>query len=190
MKKYHKSFNNKIRENKSFKKTKTYFDKLYIRIFLSSLLLLILLSGKNLLKIDLFNNINNNINILPIVKLFTKIYDFESDIPVNVINNYDNIEFIDGINYVTNESYNGVTVVNSGIVIKVEKKNDYYFVTIKDDSGTEYTYGYLGSIDVSLYSYVSVNKTIGTANLINNNYSFTIEIKNGNSSNLLTLDNE
>lgn len=187
MKKNHKrfkkyqSFKNKQKRSKNNKlNNKTYFDKLYIRIFLSSLLLLILLGGKNLLKINSFHNINNNINVLPIVNLFTKIYDINNDLPVNVINNYDNIEYNSGINYITNESFNGVSVVNTGIVVKITKKNNLYYVTIKDNEGIEYIYGNLTNLDVSLYSYVTTNKTIGTAIFNNNHYSFTIEIKNGN----------
>ncbi len=188
MKKYHKSFKkyqsfkNKQKRNKNNKlnNSKTYFDKLYIRIFLSSLLLLILLGGKNLLKLNIFNTVSNNMNILPIVNLFTKVYDFNNDLPVNVINNYDNIEYNEGINYITNESFNGVSIINTGIVVKIEKKSDLYFVTIKDEDGIEYIYGNLTNLDISLYSYVTTNKTIGTANFNNNHYSFTIEIKDGN----------
>ena len=76
MRKYHKRFKKchifKRKRSKLINKNKTYFDKLYIRIFLSSLLLLALLGSKNLLKLTIFDNINNNINILPIINLFTK----------------------------------------------------------------------------------------------------------------------
>ena len=94
MRKYHKRFKKchifKRKRSKLINKNKTYFDKLYIRIFLSSLLLLALLGSKNLLKLTIFDNINNNINILPIINLFTNVYDLNEDIEVNLTNNYDN----------------------------------------------------------------------------------------------------
>lgn len=190
---YH-SFNRKSKRIKKLNKRKdkkTYFDKLYIRIFLSSLLLLILIGGKNLLKLNIIDNINNNMNILPILNLFTNMNDFNiNDLPVDLITNYENIEYSKGINYITNESFNGVATACSGIVVKIVKHNHLYEVTIKTEDDLEYIYRGLASVDVSLYSYVVVNNTIGTASFNNQKYTFNIEIKDDKASySLLNLNN-
>lgn len=198
LKKYH-SFKKKqskihrIKKRKSFKNEnkKTYFDKLYIRIFLSSILLFLLISAKNIFKLDLVNHLNSNINVIPILNLFTNIYEFNhKDLEVNLTTNYENINYLEGVNYITNESFNGVSSAATGIVIKINKIDDLYYVTIKSENNLEYTYGGLSSIDVSLYSYVVVNNIIGSAQTINNHYTFTIEIKDkDNVYSLLTLHN-
>ena len=192
-KNYH-SFNRKSKRIKKLNKRKdkkTYFDKLYIRIFLSSLLLLILIGGKNLLKLSIIDNINNNMNILPILNLFTNMNDFNiNDLPVDLITNYENIEYSKGINYITNESFNGVATACSGIVVKIVKHNHLYEVTIKTEDDLEYIYRGLASVDVYLYSYVVVNNTIGTASFNNQKYTFNIEIKDDKASySLLNLNN-
>ena len=118
-------------------------------------------------------------NILPILNLFTNMNDFYiNDIPVDLITNYESIEYSNGINYITNKSFNGVSSACSGIVVRITKQNNLYNVTIKSEDDLEYTYGGLSSIDVSLYSYVVTNNTIGTAFFNDQNYSFTLEIKN------------
>lgn len=181
MNKRFKRYNKKQRRNNKLnKKKRSYFDKLYIRIFLSSLLLLILLGSKNLFNLNIFNTVNQNMNILPIVNLFTKIYDIPEDIVVNITDNYEEIEYINGINYITNKSFNGVTIIKTGIVVKIEKLNDLYYVTIKSDDGIEYTYGNLTNLDVSIYSYVTANSTIGSALYIDDEYRFSLKIKDGN----------
>lgn len=183
MKKYYKQLKNKryknIKKQYYINKEKTYFDKLYIRIFLSSLLLLFLISSQNIFNLNIINNINNHMNILPILNLFTNMNDFYiDDIPVELITNYENVEYSNGINYITNKSFNGVSSACSGIVVRITKQNNLYNVTIKSEDDLEYTYGGLSSIDVSLYSYVVTNNTIGTAFFNDQNYSFTLEIKN------------
>lgn len=183
----------KLYKLKKYKKNKetTYFDKLYIRIFLSSLLLLVFIGCKNLFNFNIINNLNNNMNIFPLLNLFTNMDDFQiNDLPVDLITNYENIEYSNGINYITNESFNGVASASTGIVVKIIKQNNLYEVTIKSEDGLEYTYRGLSSIDVSLYSYVLVNNPIGTAYFNNQMYNFSLEIKDDNTVySLLSLNN-
>lgn len=163
------------------KQQKTYFDKLYIRIFLSSLLLLILLFSKNILKLNEVNIINKHINILPIADLFTNMYTFNSqDVKVDLSTYYEEIVYKDGINYIFNESFNGVVSASNGIVIKIKKSSDKYFVTIKDDAGIEYTYGGIVDLNVSLYNYVLTNDIIGSAKEENNKFAYSITINKNN----------
>lgn len=195
LRQYHslKKRQNKIHGIKKRKNNdqKTYFDKLYIRIFLSSILLLFLIGSKNILNVSLSNHLNNNINVIPFLNFFTKMYEFDhKDLEVDLAVNYEKIDYYNGINYITNESFNGVSSAATGIVVKINKINDLYYVTIKSEDNLEYTYGGLSSLETSLYSYVIVNDIIGSAQLINNQYKFTIEIsKNDTAYSLLTLNN-
>ena len=180
--KYLKKYNNyqkhqrRTKNKKSSNKQKTFLDKLYIRIFLSSILLFLLLFSKNVLKVNEVNYLNEHMNIFPILKLFTNIYSFSNDISVDVTTNYEFIEYKNGINYIVNESFNGVSSATKGLVVKIIKNNNLYYITIKDEQGFEYTYGELENIDVSLYEYVGTNNIIGTAKKVNNKYCFSITI--------------
>ncbi len=198
LKKYHsfKKKQNRIhrikkRKNLKTENKKTYFDKLYIRIFLSSILLFLLIGTKNIFKLDIVKHLDNNLNIFPLLNIFTNMYEFNhNDIEVNLTTNYENINYYEGVNYITNKSFNGVSAAATGIVVKINKTNNLYYITIKSEDNLEYTYGGLTNIDVSLYSYVIVNNIIGTAQTIDNQYTFTIEIKNQNNVySLLTLHN-
>lgn len=179
--KKHKERINELSIHTKNKHQKTFFDKLYIRIFLSSLLLFILMFTKNILKQEEINIINRHINMLPVINLFTNTYSFNNqDIEVIIPSNYENIEYKNGVNYIKNESFNGVNSLSSGIVIKIAKQNGLYYVTIKDEEGLEYTYGNLVSIDVSLYSYVLSNEIIASTKKENKYFTFTITIKKNN----------
>lgn len=171
------------------KQQKTFFDKLYIRIFLSSILLFLLLLTKNILKINEVNMINNHMNIFPLIQLFTNVYDFNNkDLQVDLSTNYEYINYKDGINYITNESFNGVSSASTGIVVKINKHKNMYSVTIKDENEFEYTYDGLINLDVSLYSYVLVNDVIGSVESKNNCFSYTIKInKNDKNYSLLNV---
>lgn len=171
------------------KQQKTFFDKLYIRIFLSSILLLFLLLTKNIFKINEVNIINNHMNIFPLIQLFTNVYDFNNkDLQVDLSTNYEYINYKNGINYITNESFNGVNAASTGIVVKISKHKNIYSVTIKDENEFEYIYDGLNNLDVSLYSYVLVNDVIGSVESIDSCFRYTITInKNDKTYSLLNI---
>lgn len=171
------------------KQQKTFFDKLYIRIFLSSILLLLLLLTKNIFKINEVDRINNHMNIFPLIQLFTNVYDFNNkDLQVDLSTNYEYINYKNGINYITNESFNGVNSASTGIVVKITKHKNIYSVTIKDENEFEYIYDGLNNLDVSLYSYVLVNDVIGSVESIDSCFRYTITInKNDKTYSLLNI---
>ena len=171
------------------KHEKTFFDKLYIRIFLSSILLLLLLLTKNIFKINEVNIINNHMNIFPLIQLFTNVYDFNNkDLQVDLSTNYESINYQNGINYITNESFNGVNSASIGIVVKISKHRNVYSVTIKDENEFEYTYNGLNNLDVTLYSYVLVNEVIGSVESEDSCFRYTITInKNDKTYSLINI---
>ena len=171
------------------KQQKTFFDKLYIRIFLSSILLLLLLLTKNIFKLNEVNIINNHMNIFPLIHLFTNVYDFNNkDLQVDLSTNYEYINYKNGINYITNESFNGVNSASTGIVVKISKHKNIYSVTIKDENEFEYIYDGLNNLDVSLYSYVLVNDVIGSVESEDSCFRYTITIdKNDKTYSLINI---
>ena len=171
------------------KQQKTFFDKLYIRIFLSSILLLLLVLSKNIFKINDISMINNHMNIFPLIQLFTNVYELNNkDLQVNLSTNYESIKYQNGINYITNESFNGVNSASTGIVVKINKNDNVYSITIKDEKVFEYTDKGLINLDVSLYCYVLGNDVIGSVENKDNYFSYTITItKNNNFYSLLNI---
>ena len=172
-------FKRKHTINEYHKKLNT-IDKMFIRIFFSSLLLFSLLIID---KVDykLFNNFNNSCKIFN--GLFGNFIPINNDSTVNQNIYYDIIEYEDNKNKISNYTFEGVNTCNSGVVTKISKgKNKLYSITIKADDDTNYTYLNLISCDVRIYSYISHGDLIGQAayDNINKCYSFDLMIeKNG-----------
>lgn len=170
------------------KDKKTYIDDLFLRIFLSSLLLLSLCAIERFIpNYNLRINLNYNFNLIKATKLFAntplEIITEDEVITVYEIDVYDKVSYDNGINYVTNNSYAGVDNLVSGYVVKILKDNDnngntIYTVVVKGADGLEYTYLELESIDVSLYRYLDAKETLGKAKYDNNNYNFKLIIEN------------
>ncbi len=158
-------------------KQKSYFDKLYIRIFLSSLLLLILLGGENIFNLHISSIINQNINILPIVNLFTSIYDI-NDIEVSLEKHYEEIIFKHPDNIIKSSSFNGVLAIEEGIVTKITKENNLYSVTVLSEKGINYTYRDITNIDITIYSYIKKGTIIGGSKMVDGIYTFAVSIYN------------
>lgn len=167
------------------KDKKTYIDDLFLRIFLSSLLLLGLCTlDKYYPKSNLLINLNDNFNIVKLTKIFanTPLELIKEDEVVTVYETdiYDEVKYLEGINYVSNITYAGVDNLVSGYVVKILKEYDnnnlYYSVYIKGADGLEYKYIGLESIDVSLYKFIDAKSTIGKAKFINNKYQFSLII--------------
>lgn len=170
------------------KDKKTYIDDLFLRIFLSSLLLLCLCAIERFIpNYNLRINLNYNFNLIKATKLFAntplEIITEDEVITVYETDVYDKVSYDNGINYVTNNNYAGVDNLISGYVVKILKDKDnngniIYTVVVKGADGLEYTYLELESIDVSLYRYLDAKETIGKAKYDDDAYHFKLIIEN------------
>lgn len=178
-----------------------YVTKLFFRIFLSSILLLLFvvvdkISYSSNKKYVGKNLINKNWNILKITgtinTLFGEFIIIKDDLPVDSFTMYDNIEYVDGTNLITNVNFEGVYSCESGVVTKIKKDdNNKYTITIQSMDDIVYEYSNLENIDFSIYNYVAKGEIIGSSTkeqevfkfkLViskdNERYSFYDEIKN------------
>ena len=161
------------------KKNKTnYITKLFFRIFLSSLILLILVTFT---PVSIKNKIKEDTSFLKVIKrfnsLFGEIIVLNNDEYVDSTLFYDYIEYKDNINYVTNYSFDGAYNLNNGIVTKIIKnKNETYTIYIKGEDDFLYTYYDLSSLDYRLYEYVKKGEIIGKTIKTNNTYNLRIQI--------------
>ncbi len=174
-------------DKKEKKKKIKYIDKLFIRIFFSSLLLLIVTyftSFDNKFKNKITNAFDENINFLQLTnkvdslflnKLFNK-----GDITVYSKAFYEQVEYKNGVNYVSNSSTSAVESLVDGVVIKIEKANNLYSVYIQSIDDVIYEFRNLESIDVFIYSYVSQGEVIGKGVYDNTYYRFELLINKGN----------
>lgn len=157
------------------KRKLTYIDRLFIRIFLSSLLLLSLI-GIDKWQIFKINNqsveatFSQNFNFLKFAKLFNGIFGgfipLDNDITVYESTQYDMVIFdeVTKENCVKNYTFDGVTALTSGVVTRINKnKNGTYDITIKGSDDVNYCYKNLEGIDIRIYSYVEANTIIGKA---------------------------
>lgn len=177
-----------LRRQSSINKTKdkrSYIDNLFLRIFLSSFILLILCSLDEFIpKFSMTKYLKSNINIVKIAKIFSdtplEIIDKDKLVEVYEPDIYDEVKYDDGINYVTNNTYSGVNNLVSGYVVKILKVNNQYTVVVKGVDDLEYYYKGLESIDISLYSYVDAKEIIGKSVYKDGKYHFELIIeKNG-----------
>lgn len=109
-----------------------------------------------------------------VITLFDKDFKTKTLNTTNLI--YDKKDFIKGENIFYNSSTNSVESLNSGIVIKIEKINNLYSVTIQSNDGKNFKYSDLEGIDCSIYQYIYSNDVIGRACLINNQYVYKLII--------------
>lgn len=168
--------------NNKVKDKKTYIDNLFFRIFLSSLILLAFcLVDEFIPKFSMTKYLKNNINIVKIAKIFNdtplEIIDKNKLVEVYEQDIYDSVNYADGVNYVTNNTYSGVNNLVSGYVVKITKVNNRYTVVVKGVDDCEYSYKNLESIDVSLYSYVDANEIIGKSIYSDGKYHFELIIE-------------
>lgn len=189
LKKYQKAM--KSKDNLSNQEKKkihyNYVSKLFFRIFLSSLILLMLIVTdrvsykKNKTNI-IDTNIRKNWNFLKMTNVFNTLFGqfFKIDNIVNVYhaNVYDNVKYDNHINYITNHSFSGVTNLTSGIITRIKKEKDgTYTITIQGNDDFIYTYGKLTSIDYYIYNYIDASDIIGLASAEDNKYYFTLIIE-------------
>lgn len=165
-----------------------YLDRFLYKLLIGMFLVVILVVGERLKIISLKkiqNSLNENINILKVVKVFNgpnhTLIPLDEDNALEVINiDYTNYSLIDGgrkINLDDNEVKN----IRVGIVVKIVK-HDYYEIHIKSIDGMDYIYRDLEKIDVSIYQYVKTGQKIGKA--YNNSFELFVMSKGE----LLSLD--
>lgn len=158
----------------------TMIDKLFYRIFISSLLLLsLVLLNKYKINYNIIES-SDNINFLSIAQ------DIDSLFNTNIFNHgemvvysresYDHVEYENGINYVVNDTFSGVNSLTDGVVIKITNKNNKYNVMIQSSDNFLYSYEGLEGIDVFMYQYVTSNQTLGKAILTKDKYRFLLKI--------------
>ena len=169
-----------MRKNKNLsKKNKSnYITKLFFRIFLSSLILLFLvtISPK-----ELKNKIKEDVSFLKFVKTFNSLFGeiiiFENDELVDSTIFYDYIEYKNEMNYIKNDSFDGVYNFSNGIVTKIIKNdNETYTISIITEDDYLFTYYDLSSFDYRLYEYVNKGEIIGKTRDQNNSYNYKIKI--------------
>ena len=167
-------FSNKdvILENEKKKSEKTYFDKLFMKIFLSSFIVLLIVITNNLylnkkINFNVINKINTNINAIKILSLFNdSIFKFIENDVVDVYNRdvYDEVRYENNINYIKNYSLNYVRNLVSGYVIRIINDNAGYTIVIKGIDDLEYTFSGMKQINVKMYQYVDENTILGLTN--------------------------
>lgn len=170
------------------KKKYSFIDKLFIRIFLSSVVLLAVF-GFDKLFIKKFkqplleNALTDNLNFLKMAELFNGLFGtfipMDKDITVYQSEVYDRVEYDKSYNTVYNYTFEGVTVLTSGVVTKISKNEDQtYNITVKGSDDFDYTYCRLESIDYSIYNYVQAGDIIGRARYFEEKdcYSFGLQI--------------
>lgn len=165
-----------------------YVTKLFFRIFLSTLILLCLVvSDKismNVKNIKLSEyTINKQWNFLKLVSSFNAMFGefivLSDDKTVDGSLYYDEIEYVNGINYITNHG-NGVVISKSGVITRIIKDdNNTYTVDIQTNDDYIFTYRGLTGLDYSIYSYLEQGSILGLASLNEEGYQFSLIIKKG-----------
>lgn len=168
---------------KEKKKHLKFIDKVFIRIFFSSIILLLLTY------FNTFNNVINvkilrNINFLSISKTIDNLFNTnlfnKGEVTVYSQAFYEEVKFENEVNYISNSSFAGVESLVDGIVIKIEKRNELYNIYIQSSDDLIYKYCNLESIDVHIYSYVNQKDVIGKAVFSDEKYKFELIILNDN----------
>lgn len=175
MRRYYKNKKKSKIVNEKLKKT--YFDSLFIRFFLSSILLLIMVLLNTLFGTDIKSIINKNMNITKVGEnIFSIFIEKPTDSFVSSTSQYEEILFDEKSNIIKSISYNGVNNFQSGTVIKIEMQNNKYIVTIQTSNDYLYVYKNLESIDCHLYEYLETSESIGTSSYQNNQFLFVVDI--------------
>lgn len=176
IKEYYKK--NKTNTNKN---KKTYFDNLFIRIYISSIILFFMVFAYNNLTLNIPLYLNNNFNFTKIgYNLLSSFIENKTEQTVSSIDAYDNYYYENNKNIITSSSYNGVNCIAEGTIINIKKINDKYEITIQTIDDYIWTYNGLETIDCHLYEFIKVNDQLGTSSYQNEMYTFKVSILNNN----------
>lgn len=172
---------------KEKKKRLKFIDKLFIRIFFSSICLLILtaISTFSPNKNDTIKTyLNDNFNFLNISQNINTLFgsNLLNSGTINVYSQtfYETVKYENEVNYVSNSSFAGVEALVDGVVIKIEKTNNNYTIHVQASDGIIYEYSNLESIDVNIYEYIAQKEVIAKAKYIDNQFTFELKIRKNN----------
>ena len=175
-KELHKKY---LNDKKEKKKQLKFINKVFIRIFFSSIVLL-LLTYFGTFKNNINELLNKNINFLSISNQINNLFGsklFNSgELTVYSQTFYEEVKYENEVNYISNSSFSGVMALVDGVVIKIEKIDARYNVYVQASDNIIYKYCNLESIDIHLYSYIKQKDVIGKAIYHNNRYEFALQI--------------
>lgn len=160
---------------KTNKKKLRIIDKIFYKIFLSTLVLI------GLLVFDESINFNKNINITKFISissfLLPKEYNNLIDKEVYQNSDYDNLIYSNNINQITNYSFNGVTSLTDGVIVKITKnENELYEVYVQTIDDYVYCYSNLRSFDKGIYSFIKSGTILGSSYFDNERKCYNYEI--------------
>lgn len=171
----------RIEFNSDIERSK-YFDRLFKRFFVS---IFILLTCIIISKATGFNPqayLLKDLNVLKITSLFDNRINKDSITSVANLELFESIKYNNNVNIFSDSSFDGATILESGIITKVSKKNNLYEINILSTSGILYTYSNLVSFDFSLYRFVRADEILGLVeyNTETTTYTFNVIISKDN----------
>ncbi len=191
LKKYKKA----LRENQEASmKTKrkiqyNFITKLFLRIFLSSFILLMLIVANKVTMLKKNYKITEltlekNWNFLKLVTTFNGLFGefivINNDKQVSMASLYDEIVYQDNINHIYNYQFDAGYCLASGVITKITKdKNNLYTITIQTQDDFVYEYRNLSSFDYHIYNYVEVGSILGLSQNLNDKYTYDLVIQKG-----------
>lgn len=155
-------------------------NNFFKRLFISSVLLLIytIISTYSNISLKFISkpmNITNLGNIL--IGTFDNEFKNKTTQTSTII--FDQIKYQNDENIIFS-STNSVINIKPGIVIKIEKKDSLYNVTIQTKDNLYYEYKGLEAINCSLYQYLYTEEVIGNAIFSDDFYQYRIKIYDEN----------
>lgn len=181
MNKHQKIIKDYYKKNKTNTNKKTYFDNLFIRIYISSIILFFMVFAYNNLTLNIPLYLNNNFNFTKIgYNLLSSFIENKTEQTVSSIDAYDSYYYENNKNIITSSSYSGVNCIAEGTIINIKKINDKYEITIQTIDDYIWTYNGLETIDCHLYEFIKVNDQLGTSSYQNEMYTFKVSILNNN----------
>lgn len=90
---------------------------------------------------------------------------------------FDCIDYIDGVNYITNKDNDSCTSIDIGVVTSIRCINNLYEVSILSSNDITYTYGNLSQINIKIYEYVDACKIIGKSSVISDAFQYSLIIE-------------
>ena len=143
-------------------------DKFLFKLLFLTLILLcvVVLNKHSIINHDLIKTkLSENINVVNIIKAINgklNIIDLSNnDVIVNIDDHI--IEEVNNNEYIYYLKENNVYNYTLGNVIKIEKNNMFYSVTILDENNNLIIYDKLSEINVKIYEIVKTNDLIGKA---------------------------
>lgn len=184
IRKYYQNYETNSNNDESsliIKKKKKYLDSLFVRIFLSSIILLMIVITNGSLNTKTY--LLKMSNLTSLVKEFNKgignVLPITEVIPVFSSEIYEQVTYDGKVNHIVNTSFDGVSSLTSGIITKINKKDGIYQITIQATDGRIYLYSGLTSFDYYIYAYLNAESILGLATKEEGTYKFEVTITEG-----------